>query len=71
VSTQNYDEARDSLPVELVPVFEQMLEEYKFSTTLHHGRGVSSPKVIAEMVRAGWRPSGEPIGGWAKKPKDD
>ncbi len=39
----------------------KFVADYKFSATVHHGRPYVSYVVLADMVRAGWRLSAEPI----------
>ena len=48
-------EARNSLPDELKPVFDEFVSHYKYAATIRHGRPYVSYVVIADMVRAGWR----------------
>lgn len=62
--SEKYEEARSSLPENLRPIFEQLYDEYRFAAQLHCGQPFVSPKVIAELVKAGWRVSGEPIEQW-------
>lgn len=50
-----YLEALKILPVDLVPVFDELLEHYKFAALKCHGRQIASPLVIAELVLLGWR----------------
>lgn len=49
--------ARNTLPEELRPIFDQMVEEYSFYALKHYGRAWVAYMVIAELVRDGWRPS--------------
>ncbi len=53
--TPIYLEGKNMVPVELQPVFEQLVKEYQFASFKHHGRKFASPKVIAELVLMGWR----------------
>jgi len=53
-------EARNSLPEELKPVFDDFVADYKYAATMRHGRPYISYIVLADMVRASWRPSAEP-----------
>lgn len=62
--TEKHESARSSLPDDLVPVFDQFVEDYKFAATIHHGRPFISHAVLAELVKAGWRLTGEPMGQW-------
>jgi len=64
--TEKHEQARNLLPKELVPVFDAFVADYKFAGTIHHGAPFVSYVILAEMVKAGWRPSGEPIGLWKK-----
>lgn len=61
-----HEEARSSLPDELKPVFDAFVDDYKFAGTIHHGSPFVSYIILAEMVKAGWRLTGEPIGQWKK-----
>ena len=65
--TEKHDAARMSLPEELRPVFDQLVVDYKFAATVHHGSPFVSYLALAEIVRAGWRLTAEPIGSWAKE----
>lgn len=55
--TQKHNEARDSLPPELVPLFDNLVAEYQFLAMKHHGSPFVSYIVLADLIRAGWRPS--------------
>ena len=54
-------EARASLPEELRPVFDQLVKEYRFQVLVVHNSRMYAPKVLAELVRVGWRPSAEEV----------
>jgi hypothetical protein len=54
-------EARDSLPDELKPVFDDFVADYKYAATLRHGQPYVSYIVLADMVKAGWRRSADPV----------
>ena len=54
-------EARNSLPKELRPIFDEFVSDYKYAATLRHGRPYVSYVVLADMVKAGWRCVVEPI----------
>ena len=54
-------EARNSLPEELRPVFDDLVAVYKYAATVHYGRPYVSYVVLADLIRAGWRSSAEPI----------
>jgi hypothetical protein len=64
--SEKHEQARTSLPEELRHVFDQFVIDYKFAGTIHHGSPFVSYIILAEMVKAGWRPSAEPIGHWKK-----
>ena len=42
-------------PDDLIPIFDELLEHYKFAALKCHGRAMASPLVIAELVLLGWR----------------
>ena len=50
-------QARDSVPEEMRPVYDQMVEEYGFYALKHYGRQWVAYIVIAELVKHGWRPT--------------
>ena len=50
-----YLEALKILPDDFVPIFDELLEHYKFAALKCHGRAMVSPLVIAELVLLGWR----------------
>lgn len=54
-------EARNSLPDELKPIFDEFVSDYKYVATMRHGRPYISYIVLADMTRAGWRLSAEPV----------
>lgn len=59
--TEKHEAARNSLPDELKPVFDDFVTDYKFAATKHHGSPFVSYVVLAEMVRLGWRLGAEPL----------
>jgi len=50
-----FHEARESLPEELRPVYDDMVADYEFMALKHHGRKFVSYKIIADLVKEGWR----------------
>jgi hypothetical protein len=54
-------QARNSLPDELKPVFDEFVSDYIYAATLRHGRPYVSYIVLADMVKAGWRLSAKPL----------
>ena len=54
-------EARNSLPDELKPIFDEFVSDYRYAATLRHGRPYISYIVLADMIRAGWRLSAEAV----------
>ena len=54
-------EARNNLPEELKPIFDEFVNQYSFHTTRLFGRGYVAYEVLASLVRDGWRPSAEPL----------
>ena len=53
--TEKHETARNSLPQELVPVFDALVKYYKYFATVHHRSPFVSYVVLAELVKAGWR----------------
>jgi hypothetical protein len=66
--SEKYELAKAGLPHELQQVFERFVEDYNFAGVIHHGSPFVSYIILAEMVRAGWRCTGSPIGQWDKSP---
>ena len=54
-----YLEARESLPEELRPIYDPLVDEYLFHTGVSYGRGYVAYRVLAALVRDGWRPPDE------------
>jgi hypothetical protein len=48
-------EARESLPPELRPIYDRLVDEYAYYTALHYGQGYVAYRVIASLVKSGWR----------------
>jgi hypothetical protein len=59
--SEKHELARNSLPESLRPVFDDFVGDYKFAGMKHHGSPFVSYIILAEMVRAGWRLTAEPI----------
>ena len=55
--SEKLTEARESLPEDLRPVFDQMVEEYSFHALVLYGQSWVAYKVIAALVKDGWRPT--------------
>lgn len=55
VPTEKEIAARNGLPEELRPIYDEMLADYRFATIKRYGRGYVAYEVIAELVRIGWR----------------
>lgn len=55
------EEARSSLREELREVFDLLVEDYRFSAHVRHGKRFVSYVVLADLVKAGWRRSAEAI----------
>ena len=60
VDSQKSRDVEAKLPAELRAVYRRMVQEYEFITHLRYGRGYVAYEILAEMIRAGWRPSAEP-----------
>lgn len=54
--SQKHAEARNALPEELLAPFDALVEDYKFYASVHYGTRLVSYLVLADLVRAGWRP---------------
>jgi hypothetical protein len=56
--SEKHELARNSLPDDLKPIFDDLVADYKFIATKHHGAPYVSYIVLADLVREGWRRSG-------------
>lgn len=54
-----YLEARNSLPDSLRGIFDELVDDYAFSATVHHGSRYVSYRVLADLVKNRWRLSGK------------
>jgi len=55
------EEARNSLPEDLRPIFDELVEDYQFATRKRFGQGFVAYTILAELVRVGWRHAAEPL----------
>ena len=55
--SEKYFEARKSVPEELWPILDQLVEAYAFYALERHGGAYVSYGVIADLINAGWRPA--------------
>jgi hypothetical protein len=56
--SEKHEQARNSLPDEVKPVFDELVVDYQFAATKHYGAPFVSYIVLAEMVKAGWAAEG-------------
>jgi len=54
-------QARGTLPDELKPVFDELVEDYKFATIKRYGQGYVAYIVLADLIRVGWRHTAIPL----------
>ena len=55
-----HEEARQSLPEGLHPVFDDLVNDYQFVATRRHGSPWVSYMVLADLIREGWRRQDSP-----------
>ncbi|MBM4118684.1 hypothetical protein FJ251_13305 [bacterium] len=60
-TTPAFREAREGLPEGLRNDFDSLVEMYRFYAFLHYERPFVSYKILADLVRNGWRPSADPL----------
>jgi hypothetical protein len=58
--SEKHQEARNSLPDDLKPIFDDLVHDYRFLATKHHGSPFVSYAVLAELIKVGWRLSSKP-----------
>lgn len=59
--SEKHEQARASLPDELKPVFDELVEDYKFATTKRYRQGYVAYIVLADLIRVGWRHTEKPL----------
>ena len=59
--SQKHEEARNTLPDDLKPIFDELVEDYKFATIKRYGTGYVAYIVLADLVRVGWRHVADPL----------
>ena len=57
--SEKYLSAKESLPKNLHPVYDKLVDEYMFHTNKRYGRGYVAYNVLADLIRDGWRPPGK------------
>ncbi len=56
-ASPKFQQAREALPEELRPIYDEMVRDYSWCTEAKYGRGYVAYAVLAEMVKMGWRPT--------------
>ena len=59
--SNKHEAARKTLPDELKPLFDALVDDYKFATVQRYGQGYVAYAVLADLIRVGWRQSAEPM----------
>ena len=54
--SEKYLSTKESIPKQLHPIYDQLVEEYIFHTETRYGRGYVAYIVLADLVRDGWKP---------------
>jgi len=60
-STPAYFKQRDKLPEDLRGDFDELVKWYRFYAFCHHTRPFVSYKILADLVREGYRKSAESV----------
>jgi len=55
-----YRETRAELPDELRPVYDDLVQWYRYFAAFHYSHPFVSYKILADLVREGWRMSESP-----------
>ena len=51
--SKKHEHARNTLPDELKPVFDELVEDYPLATTVRYAQGYISFIVLADLIRVG------------------
>lgn len=62
-TTEKKTAARNSLPEDLRPVFDEIVLDYQGAAVTHHKMPFVSYVVLADLVREGWRRAAPPAPG--------
>jgi hypothetical protein len=54
--SEKHAEARGTLPDELLGAFDALVADYKFYSSIYYGARLVSYRILADLVRSGWRP---------------
>jgi hypothetical protein len=60
-NTAAYKEEREKLQRELQSSYDDLVRWYRYLAVRHHSHPFVSYKVLADLVREGWRLSAEPL----------
>jgi hypothetical protein len=58
-STQQFATVRERLPEDLRTEYDALVRWYQFYANVHHGQPFVSYRVLADLVRVGWRLTAE------------
>ena len=58
--SEKYELARNTLPTKLQPIFDKFVDDYMAAGVKRYGQPFVSYIILADMVRAGWRPVDKP-----------
>ena len=61
VRTAKHQQARDSLPDDLKPIFDTLVDDYRWKAAIRHGSPYVSYIVLADCIKLGWRKTAEEI----------
>lgn len=53
--SKKHEEARNALPPELQPFFDELVTDYRFAGLKHYNTPFVSYLILADLVRQGWR----------------
>ena len=58
--SEKHERGRRRVPDALQSVFDELVEDYKFSGLKHYGAPFVSYEILADLVLGGWRPAATP-----------
>jgi len=60
-NTPAFHAERDSLPEDLRSHYDCLVETYRYYAFMHYERPFVSYKILADLIRDGWRRSADPL----------
>jgi len=61
VRSKKHEAGRRRVSQDLLAVFDELVDDYRFAGVKHYGQPFVSYEILADLVMMGWRPSARPV----------